>query len=79
MVNAEGKKNFDKFTRYFFAINVSILMYKKPPEIQYNTIQIGKKCWELEKVYFCEISTKTKVGFIQHLSNFSNAECGRNS
>ena len=37
MVNAEDKKKFDKFTHYFFAINVSILMYKKPPEIQYNT------------------------------------------
>ena len=29
MVTAEGKTNFDKFMRYFFVINVSILMYKK--------------------------------------------------
>ena len=29
MVTEEGKTNFDKFMRYFFVINVSILMYKK--------------------------------------------------
>ena len=39
MVNAEGKINFDEiFASLFFVINVSILMYKKPPEIQYNTM-----------------------------------------
>ena len=36
MVTAEGKTNFDKFMRYFFVINVSILMYKKASR---NTIQ----------------------------------------
>ena len=39
MVNAEGKINFDGIFASLFVINVSILMYKKPPEIQYNTIQ----------------------------------------
>ena len=39
MVNAEGKINFDEIFASLFVINVSILMYKKPPEIQYNTIQ----------------------------------------
>ena len=38
MVNAEGKINFDEIFASLFVINVSILMYKKPPEIQYNTI-----------------------------------------
>ena len=37
MVNAEGKINFDEIFASLFVINVSILMYKKPPEIQYNT------------------------------------------
>ena len=40
MVNAEGKINFDEIFASLFVINVSILMYKKPPEIQYNTTQI---------------------------------------
>ena len=44
MVNAEGKINFDEIFASLFVINVSILMYKKPPEIQYNTkLLIGSK------------------------------------
>ena len=52
MVNAEGKINFDEIFASLFVINVSILMYKKPPEIQYNTmgirmeIQRGNGGWE---------------------------------
>ena len=42
MVNAEGKINFDEIFASLFVINVSILMYKKPPEIQiqYNTMHL---------------------------------------
>ena len=39
MVNAEGKRNLEKFKHHFFVINMSMLMNKKPPNIQYNTIQ----------------------------------------
>ena len=45
MVNAEGKRNLEKFKHHFFVINMSMLMNKKPPNIQYNTIQ-----WESIKL-----------------------------